>query len=98
MEGEDDNGFSEFYDTVETVLMGRRTYDWVMKQDLKKFPYKNKECCVFTRSSVENTENVKFVNDDVSNFVNKLKSHDGKNIWIVGGEEIVPFLYTEKFG
>ena len=35
VEGEGDNGFSEFYDTVDTVLMGKKTYDWVMRQDLE---------------------------------------------------------------
>ncbi|QTD40381.1 dihydrofolate reductase family protein [Sporosarcina sp. Te-1] len=93
VEGEGDNGFSEFYDTVDTVLMGKRTYDWIMKQEVKEFPYKNKECYVFTRSMTDDTEDVKFVNGDISNFVNQLKNRDGKNIWIVGGGELLqPFL------
>ena len=71
IEGEGDNGYSEFYDTVDTILMGKRTYDWVMNQELKELPYKKKECYVFTRSFAKNTEDVKFVNDDVINFVNK---------------------------
>ena len=51
VEGEGDNGYSDFYETVDTVLMGKRTYDWVMEQEIEEFPYKNKECYVFTRSS-----------------------------------------------
>ena len=89
VEGEGDNGFAEFYETVDTLLMGKRTYDWVMKQDFEEFPYKNKECYVFTRSSYEDTENVKFVKDDVNNFMNKLKNKDGNNIWVVGGGELL---------
>ncbi|MFS0673576.1 dihydrofolate reductase family protein [Ornithinibacillus sp. 179-J 7C1 HS] len=96
VEGEGDNGFLEFYETVDTVLLGKRTYDWVMKQDIEEFPYKNKECYVFTRSSIEDTEYVKFVNDDVSEFVDKLKSQDGKNIWIVGGGELLQSFIQEK--
>lgn len=96
VEGEGDNGFAEFYGTVDTVLMGKRTYDWVMKQDLKEFPYKNKECYVFTRSSVEDTEDVTFVNDDVTDFVHKLKSKDGKKLWIVGGGELSHTFLQEK--
>ncbi|WP_404451912.1 dihydrofolate reductase family protein [Virgibacillus necropolis] len=96
VEGEGDNGFSEFYETVDTVLLGKRTYDWVMKQDIEEFPYKNKECYVFTRSSIEDTEDVKFVNDDVNEFVDKLKSQDGKNIWIVGGGELLHSFIQEK--
>src|SRR4051794_33557486 len=66
VEGEGDNGFSEFYETVDTVLLGKKSYDWVMKQDIKEFPYKNKECYVFTRSSIEDTEDVTFINEDVT--------------------------------
>ena len=96
VEGEGDNGFSEFYETVDTILMGKRTYDWVMEQDSEEFPYKNKQCYVFTRSCTENTEDVKFINGDVTNFVNKLKSQDGKNIWIVGGGELLHSFIQEK--
>lgn len=96
VEGEGDNGFSEFYETVDTVLMGKRTYDWIMKQDIQEFPYKNKECYVFTRSSAEDTEDVRFVNEDVTNFVHKLKDQEGKNLWIVGGGELLHSFVQEE--
>lgn len=95
-EGEGDNGFAEFYETVDTVLMGKRTYDWVMRQDIKEFPYKNKECYVFTRSDIRDTENVSFVNDDLASFVHKLKDQEGKNIWIVGGGDLLQSFIEEK--
>ncbi len=75
--------------------MGKRTYDWVMKQDLEEFPYKNKECYVFTRSLYEDTENVNFVNDDLAPFVNKLKNKNGSNIWLVGGGELLNSFIQE---
>lgn len=96
VEGEGDNGYSEFYNTVDTILMGKRTYNWVMNQDLKEFPYKNKACYVFSRTFAENTEDVKFVHDDVLNFVNQIKSENGKNIWLVGGGELLNSLMKEK--
>lgn len=89
VEGEGDNGITEFYDTVDTILMGKRTYDWIIKENPGEFPYKNKECYVFSRSIIENTEDVKFVNGNINRFVNKLKSQEGKNIWIVGGGELL---------
>lgn len=89
VEGEGDNGISEFYETVDTILMGKRTYDWLMRQDLNEFPYKDKACFVFTRSSYKDTEHVKFVNDDINEFMNVLKHKDGKNIWMMGGGELL---------
>lgn len=66
--------------------MGKRTYDWLIDQKLEEFPYKNKECYVFTRTSHEDTEDVKFVNEDIRQFVEKLQKKEGKSIWIVGEE------------
>ncbi len=96
VEGEGDNGFSAFYETVDTVLLGKKTYDWIMKHDLEEFPYKNKQCFVFTRSKMEDTEDVKFVNGNIAEFIVKLKSQNGKRIWIVGGGELLHSFLQEK--
>ncbi len=88
VEGEGDNGYSNFYDTVDTVLMGKKTFDWVM-QNIEEFPYKNKECYVFTRSSIEDTDDVKFINGNIKDFVNNLRRKKGENIWLVGGGELL---------
>ncbi len=96
VEGEGDNGFSEFYETVDTVIMGKKTYDWLINQKLEEFPYKNKACYVFTRSSTEDNEDAKFVNEDVVQFTNTLKAQEGKNIWIVGGGELLHSFIKEK--
>lgn len=96
VEGEGDNGYSAFYETVDTVIMGKRTYDWVIKHIKGEFPYQNKECYVFTRSSLPDTEHVTFINEDIHQFVNKLKNQDGQNIWIVGGGELLSFFLQER--
>ncbi|MGM0875733.1 MAG: dihydrofolate reductase family protein [Bacillota bacterium] len=96
VEGEGDNGYSEFYETVDTILIGKKTYDWIMKHETAEFPYKNKECYVFTRSPIEDTEDVNFINEDIVRFTNKLKNEEGKNIWIVGGGELLHSFIKEK--
>ena len=96
VEGEGDNGYSEFYDTVDTILMGRKTYDWIMNQETEGFPYSNKECYVFSRSVKGENKNVEFVNEDIASFTNKLKKEKGKNIWIVGGGELLHSFIKEK--
>ena len=66
VEGDGDNGYSDFYDTVDTVIMGRRTYDWLLEQEMESFPYEGKECYVFSRTASQDNENVKFFSGDVS--------------------------------
>ena len=96
VEGEGDNGYSEFYETVDTILFGKRTYDWVMKQGIEELPYKNKKCYVFTRSPLDDKEDVKFINEDAVHFTNKLKNQEGRNIWVVGGGELLHSFIKNK--
>ncbi|WML48380.1 dihydrofolate reductase family protein [Neobacillus sp. PS3-34] len=96
VEGEGDNGYSEFFETVDTILFGRRTYDWLMEHEAGNFPYKDKECYVFSRSAANGLNNVKFVNEDIVEFTNKLKSAEGNNIWIVGGGELLHYFLKGK--
>lgn len=48
-EGED-YGYTEFINSVNTVILGRRTYDWVMTQ-AERFPHADKKCYVITRTA-----------------------------------------------
>ncbi len=95
VEGEGDNGISEFYSTVDTIIMGRTTYDWIMAHE-DVFPYKGKECYVFSRTPKEDTEYISFVNKDVDSFTKELKSRSGKNIWVMGGSELISHFIKEK--
>jgi dihydrofolate reductase len=96
VEGEGDNGYSEFFEKIDTILIGKRTYDWIMKYEKGQFPYKDKDCYVFSRSLLEDTNDVKFVNQDVVNFTKNLKKEEGKNIWIVGGGDLLHTFLKEK--
>ena len=89
VEGEGDNGISEFYDTVDTVIMGKRTYDWLLDQEIEEFPYKDSDSYVYTTSDMPDNEDVKFVNGKVSELVHELKEKKGKKIWIVGGGQVI---------
>lgn len=96
VEGEGDNGYSEFYDTVDTIIMGRKTYDWIIEKEGLNFPYKNKECYVFSDTLHGKNENVQFVNEEVTNFANRLKQAEGNNIWVVGGGGLLHTFLKER--
>lgn len=96
VEGEGDNGYGEFINNVDTILMGRRTYDWVMEMEQGNFPYKDKKCYVFSKSENQNTEYVEFINQDVVKFTKDLKEQDGGSIWLVGGGNLIHSFIKEK--
>jgi dihydrofolate reductase len=84
---DDDYGYSRFLASIEAVLMGRRTYDLLLQ--MGPFPYIGKECFVFSRSLMGGDENVEFVNQPVKEFLDRLREREGKNIWLVGGSELI---------
>jgi dihydrofolate reductase len=96
VDGEGDNGYADFLVSVDTILIGRKTYDQILILAKGKFPYPNKSCFVFSRSEKEDTEFVKFINEDVRSFTKKLKNEEGKDIWVVGGGELISPLIKER--
>ncbi|MBK3496282.1 dihydrofolate reductase [Viridibacillus sp. YIM B01967] len=86
--GDGDNGYTAFYGTVDTVIIGRKTYDQVLTL-ADDFPYRDKECFVFSNTVQTDTSYVEFVNEDVGTFVGALKEREGGDIWLVGGAGLV---------
>ena len=80
-----DFGYTAFYDSVDTVMMGRKTYNEVLGFDVP-WPYAGKQTYVFSRSAgPEKDEYVSFFSGDLKTFVQALKKEAGKDIWMVGG-------------
>ncbi|GKW46474.1 dihydrofolate reductase family protein [Planococcus sp. NCCP-2050] len=95
VEMDGDAGYAEFMETVDTVVMGRRTYEWVMEMEKGKFPYEDKECYVFSTRSTENSEHAIFTNEDIPSFVERLRKRQGKNIWVIGGSLLIEAFLRE---
>ncbi|HSF52261.1 MAG TPA: dihydrofolate reductase family protein [Algoriphagus sp.] len=87
MEGED-YGYADFNETVDAVILGKRTYDWVMNQ-VPEFPHQGKETYVLTRGQYPSIGTVNFYSGDLSELVEGLKSRVGKNIFVDGGAQTV---------
>ncbi len=83
-----DYGYAAFYEGVDTVLLGRKTYEQALT--FGEFPYSGKECCVFSRMPGRGSDDrVVFLNEQPADVVRRLRAKEGKNIWLVGGSELV---------
>ncbi|MDP6627115.1 MAG: dihydrofolate reductase family protein, partial [Methanopyri archaeon] len=80
---EEDYGYKEFYDSVGTVVMGNTTYKGFGEY------YRDKPCFVFSRVRKGNDGNATFVNGDMEESMKKINSTGTKNIWLVGGGEVI---------
>lgn len=85
-------GYLDLLESVDTTLMGYKTYNEVLNFDIP-FPYPNKKNYVFSRSHKKNDDNpVEFVASNIAEFVRELKTFPGKDIWLIGGGEINKLL------
>jgi dihydrofolate reductase len=93
-EGED-YGYAEFLNSIDTVILGRKTYDWVMTQ-VPEFPHADLDTYVISRTARPSIGKTEFYIGNISNLVSELKCKAGKNIFIDGGAELVNSLLKEK--
>lgn len=93
---ETDYGYSEFYASIGTVLMGRKTYEQVLS--FEDWPYGEKKTYVFTKQagSLRCENGVEFVSGDFGEFVRQLKENTGKDIWLVGGSQLIEVFLEEE--
>jgi dihydrofolate reductase len=90
-----DYGMGEFYPTIDTILWGRKTYDWLLNYykkagkttglfDTKVANY------VFSRTPAKPVAaGAEFVTEPVKAFAQRLRSTPGKHIWMMGGGELI---------
>ena len=94
-EGED-YGYTEFSSTCDTYIIGKTTYDVVLKLTGGEFPQAEQmKCYVITRQELEDKDGITFYNGDLEELINKIKSEEGKNIYFDGGS-LVAKLLMEK--
>ncbi|MFN3589598.1 MAG: dihydrofolate reductase family protein [Spirosomataceae bacterium] len=89
-EGED-YGYSSFYERIDTVIMGRKTYDWVYSMT-NEAPHSDKKLYVFTRQTELAKENTPYFSGDICSLVQELKKEQGSGLFCDGGAEIVQHL------
>src|SRR6056297_3515517 len=81
---EEDYGYEEFFDSIDTTLIGNTTFKQIVGFDVE-FPYQGKRNLVFTRGVPEESPYATVTNQDPVELVRQLKKEEGKDIWLVGG-------------
>jgi dihydrofolate reductase len=88
-EGED-YGYAEFTKTIDTLIIGRRTYDYVLKEiGLSHYDNGKRDIYVITRTERPQVGRTIFYTGNITELVKQLKSEKGKNIYCDGGAELI---------
>lgn len=85
-----DYGYENFIKDVDTVILGYNTYSQIKyKLSPDNWVYENLKSYVLTSKEIKDTSNIKYVNMNIKELINKLQKEKGKNIWICGGANLV---------
>lgn len=82
-----EHDYHHFIDTIQTVVMGRATYDWVAR-----FPgaweYAGKRVIVVTSRPIENPKGPLETRSDIDALIAELRGLDDGNVWMLGGGKL----------
>src|SRR5687767_9580298 len=78
---------ADFWKTIDTVVMGRRTYEAGLRMGVSGGAYPGVKNYVFSRtmkkSHAKKVKNLVFISEDAVDFVRKLKAQEGKGICVM---------------
>ena len=84
-----------YWETIDTVLVGRRTYEVASTSSKGGGGYPGVKTYIFSRTIKKaSTKKVTFVSEDAASFVRRLKEEeDGKDICVLGGGMLAKSLF-----
>jgi len=82
--------YSTFIETIDTVILGYKTYHQIVTElSPDEWVYTGLKSYVLTHNKNNSTEEVIFTDKNLADLIVKLKSENGKDVWICGGATIV---------
>lgn len=90
-------GMGEFFKTIDTILWGRKTYAKGIEMGMKASGFgRGIKNYVFSRHPQQSPSPAfEFVSEPVKPFIERLRAQPGKNIWMMGGAEIIAAFLDE---
>jgi dihydrofolate reductase len=87
----------DFWKTIDTVVMGRRTYEVALRMGAGAGAYGGVKSYVFSRTMKKSDSkaggNLEIISENAAEFVRKLKSEEGKDICVMGGGLLAKSLF-----
>jgi dihydrofolate reductase len=85
---------SDYWKTIDTVLMGRKTYEVAVRSGRGGGAYPGLKTYVFSQTLAKKSrKGLTIVTRDAAEFVRELKGQDGKDICLMGGGELARSLF-----
>ena len=82
-------GINAFMKSVDTTVLGRKTYEVSLRMGAKFDSRTRNLVCSRHPRPADASSGVEFVNDAIGPLVRRLREQPGKDIWLMGGGEII---------
>lgn len=86
----EDYGYAKFFESVDALVTGRRTYDTVL--GFPEWPYAGKRCVVLTHAAPAPRHGEEFHAGDLLPLVERLGAEGVRRVYVDGGVVISAFL------
>ena len=87
---DEDYGYQQFRDSIDTVIVGRSTYNQAL--GFEPWPYAGKRCIVLTHTVPESKQGEEFYRGSPAVLVQTLSSAGVRRVYVDGGTVIQQFL------
>jgi len=88
------SGLAEFWKTIDAVVIGRKTYEPVLKSGTPFPAYPGVKNYVLSRTLQQSPDkNLEIIREDAVKFVRKLKTEEGRDIFVMGGGSLAKPLF-----
>jgi dihydrofolate reductase len=93
-------GMGEFWKSIDTILLGRKTYDFVVQYQKKggkmpKSSHEPKHYAFSRRPPKRVLPGFEFVKEPIKKFTKRLRAEKGKDIWMMGGGGMIASFLDE---
>lgn len=92
--GDDDYGFSDFFGSIDTLVLGRKTYEFALT--FKEWPYRGKRVVVlssrFSQTPTPLPDGVEGLSLSPPDLVSRLETDGSRHVYVDGGKTIQNFL------
>ncbi len=84
-------GYREFFASIDTILMGGRSWREMSNMDAMG-AYADKAVYVVSHHDWGEKGNIRFITENIIEHISALRNEQGKDIWLFGGGELISML------